>query len=444
MLPLLDLVHLLSSRFRLVVTIAVTTKNRPFLDPLISRSPAVVPLVLPFPDYPALPPGVENTYGQPPAIFRPLTHALAGLQEPLLRWARCTPHPPSAIISDFFLGWTSDLAVQLGIPRLVFSPSSALVVAVLHVLWRRMPQRSDLDDPDCPISFPEIPNSPVLPWRQVSFFYRTHIVGEPISEFIKDEFLKNIASWGFVFNTFADLQRVYLDYHLTDLGHPRVWAVGPLAPLDGPAERGGGASAAGAGEIMTWLDGCPEGSVLLVAFGSQQVLAPPQAAALARGLERSGARFIWCATGATAVPEGFEGRVAERGLVVRGWAPQVAILGHRAVTAFLTHCGWNSVLEAVTAGVAMLTWPMGADQFWNARLVVEEAGVGVALCDGADAVPDSDELARIVAELLGESGKGVKERAKELSRRALEAVKEGGSSWKDLEGLVAELSKVGV
>ncbi|KAG1327466.1 UDP-glycosyltransferase 89B1 [Cocos nucifera] len=441
MLSLLDLVHLLSSRARLAVTIAVTTKNRPLLDPLLSRSPAVVPLVLPFPDHPALPPGVENAKGLPLAFFRPLTHALAGLQDPLLRWARSTPHPPTAIISDFFLGWTSDLAAQLGIPRLVFSPSGALVVAVLHVLWRRMPQRSDLDDPDCPISFPEIPNSLALPWRQLSFLYRTHIVGEPISEFIKEGFLKNIASWGFVFNTFADLERVYLDHHRNDLGHPRVWAVGPLAQPDGPAERGGGASVA-VGDIMTWLDGCPEGSVLLVAFGSQQVLAPPQAAALAGGLERSGARFIWCATEATAVPEGFEGRVADRGLVVRGWAPQVAILGHRAVAAFLTHCGWNSVLEAVTAGVAMLTWPMAADQFWNARLVVESAGVGLALCDDADAVPDADELARVVAESLGESGKQVRERAKELNRRALDAVKEGGSSYKDLEGLVAGLSKV--
>ncbi|XP_038977242.1 UDP-glycosyltransferase 89B2-like [Phoenix dactylifera] len=439
MLSLLDLAHLLSSRARLAVTVAVTTKNRPLLDPLLSRSPDVVPLVLPFPDYPALPPGLENSKDLRPAFFRHLIHALAGLREPLLRWARSTPHPPIAIISDMFLGWTTDLAAELGVPRLVFSPSGALAVAITNVLWRRMPQRSNLDDHDCPISFPEIPGSPVFPWRHLSMLYRTYKQGDPISEFIKEGLLSNNTSWGFVFNTFSDLEMVYLDRLRKDLGNPRVWAVGPLAQPDGPAERGGVSSAV-AGEIMEWLDGCPEDSVVLVCFGSQKVLAPPQAA----GLERSGARFVWCARGATAVPVGFEGRVAGRGLVVREWAPQVAILGHPAVAAFLTHCGWNSVLEAVAAGVAVLTWPMGADQFANAKLVVEEAGVGVALCDGGDAVPDPDEVARVVAESLGQSGKELSNRAKELSRKALAAVKKGGNSFKELDEMVAELSKLRV
>ncbi|KAG1363740.1 UDP-glycosyltransferase 89B2 [Cocos nucifera] len=443
MLSLLDLAHLLSSHARVAVTVAVTTKNRPLLDSLLSRSPAVVPLVLPFPDYPALPPGLENSKDLHPAFFRSLIHALAGLRDPLLRWARSTPQPPTAIISDLFLGWTTDLAAELGVPRLTFSPSGALAVAVSNVLWRRMPQRSNVDDPDCPISFPEISSSPVFPWRHLSMLYRTYKQGEPISEFIKEGFLSNNASWGFVFNTFADLEMVYLDHLRKDLGTPRVWAVGPLAPPDGPAERGG-ASSAVACEMMEWLDRCPDDSVVLVCFGSQHVMAPPQAKALAAGLERSGARFVWCARGGTAVPVGFEERVAGRGLVVREWAPQVAILGHRAVAAFLTHCGWNSVLEAVAAGVAMLTWPMGADQFMNAKVVVEEAGVGVALCEGADAVPDPDEVARVVAESLGLSGKESRDRAKEQSQKALAAVKGVGSSRRDLDEMVAELSKLAV
>lgn len=60
--------------------------------------------------------------------------------------------------------------------------------------------------------------------------------------------------------------------------------------------------------------------------------------------------------------------MAGRGLVVRGWAPQVAILNHGSVVALLTHCGWNSIMEALMADVLMLTWPMGADNFSNARL----------------------------------------------------------------------------
>nr|DAD31562.1 TPA_asm: hypothetical protein HUJ06_010413 [Nelumbo nucifera] len=70
-----------------------------------------------------------------------------------------------------------------------------------------------------------------------------------------------------------------------------------------------------------------------------------------------------------------------RGLVIRGWAPQVLILRHRAVGLYLTHCGWNSVLEALVAGVPMLVWPIGADQFPNAKLLVDQMGMIVKVCE---------------------------------------------------------------
>lgn len=38
------------------------------------------------------------------------------------------------------------------------------------------------------------------------------------------------------------------------------------------------------------------------------------------------------------------------------------------------HCGWNSILEGVVAGVPMLAWPMAADQFVNAALIMDHQG----------------------------------------------------------------------
>lgn len=168
---------------------------------------------------------------------------------------------------------------------------------------------------------------------------------------------------------------------------------------------------------------------------------------LAAGLELSGVRFIWAIKEATHVdgdhsmiPSGFEDRVAGRGLVIRGWAPQVTILSHRAVGSFLTHCGWNSVLEGIVAGVLMLTWPMGADQYTNATLLVDELKVGIRVCEGAKTVPHSAELARVVKESVEELTRYDRERVAKLSKAAAEAGNEGGSSFVNLYGLVKRLS----
>ncbi|KAA0031313.1 scopoletin glucosyltransferase-like [Cucumis melo var. makuwa] len=68
-----------------------------------------------------------------------------------------------------------------------------------------------------------------------------------------------------------------------------------------------------------------------------------------------------------------------KGIIIRGWAPQVLILDHPAVGGFITHCGWNSTLEGVVAGVPMVTWPVAAEQFYNEKLVTEVLKIGVGV-----------------------------------------------------------------
>ncbi|KAK1407386.1 hypothetical protein QVD17_39001 [Tagetes erecta] len=81
------------------------------------------------------------------------------------------PAPPVAIISDFFLGWTNDLATNLGIRRVVFSPSGALGYSIFHKLWREVLDINALNDDgdeNIMLSFPDIPSSPQLTWWQLS------------------------------------------------------------------------------------------------------------------------------------------------------------------------------------------------------------------------------------------------------------------------------------
>ncbi|KAL5216784.1 hypothetical protein ABZP36_008185 [Zizania latifolia] len=447
-LPLFDLAALLAAR-GLRLTVVTTPANAGNLAPLLAAHPNCVhPLTLPFPSHPSLPAGLENTKNCPPVYFAVFIHALAALRRPVLAWAKGqSEHPVVAVVSDFFCGWTQPLAAELGIPRIVFTPSGVLGTAVPQSLFRRLVKRPVERDDGFKVTFPAIPGEPAYQWRELSMVYRTYIEGlaEELageSQSLKQNYLWNLESWGFVSNTFRALEGRYLDTPLEDLRFRHVWAVGPLAPdTDAAGERGGKAAVA-AGNLSAWLDTFPEGSVVYVCFGSQAVQTPAVAAALAEALERSAVPFVWVVSQDGVVPEDFEARAAaaKRGMVVRGWAPQVAVLRHAAVGWFMTHCGWNSVLEAVAAGVPMLAWPMSADQFVNARLLVEEAGVAVRACAGGIGVaPDPNDLAAALADAVGEKGSGARARAKELAAEAAIAVRSGGSSYQDLEQLVQEI-----
>ncbi|CAH9140177.1 unnamed protein product [Cuscuta epithymum] len=452
MLPLLDFTHQLAIR-NLTITVLVTPKNLPFLSPLLARHPAINTLVLPFPANPSIPDGVENVKDLPPSGFRAMIPALGGLKDQIKDWFRFHPSPPVAIISDIFLGFTHRLAVELGVRRYVFSPSGVVAMSLGFTLWREMPKRKNPDDESEVFRFPSLLNCPEYPWWQLSPIYRSYVEGDPDSEFIKQSYLDNTVSSGLLFNTFSALEGVHTEHLKKYLVNERIWSVGPLLPPgdenSGPAERGG-SSTVSTDEILSWLDSREDNSVVYVCFGSQAVLTDRQMEALVLGLEKSGVNFLWSTKvptghvgeGYGAIPTGFRERVGPRGLVIQGWAPQVLILKHRSIAAFLTHCGWNSTLEGIVAGAPLLTWPMGADQYVNADLLVDEFKVGMRASEGQEMVPDSDELARLLSKAVKEGGGEAKVRALELKHAALDAIVEGGDSFNNLENFVKHLSEL--
>ena len=443
-IPLLDLTHRLLRRGH-TITVVVLPTDLPLLQPLLSLHPSSLhPLVLPAPERPT--PSWKSRMAKDQAR-RDLHYPL------LLNWFHSHLSPPIAIISDFFLGWTHHLAKQLGLPRVIFSPSGASGLSVLFSLWRDLPKNEDPEGMNFQVLFPRIPNSPVYPWWQLPHRYKNSKEGDPDWQFNKNNMLDNFASWGLVVNSFTELERVYLEHLSTELGHDRVWAVGPLLPLEDDAigsSNRGGSSSIPCEQVMTWLDSRPDSSVEYVCFGSRTTLNTKQMDVLVSALDQSGVQFIFCVRGSDdrhvgldddigVIPDGFEDRVEGRGLVIKGWAPQVAILRHRAVGAFLTHCGWNSVLEGITAEVVMLTWPMGAEQFANAKLLVDELGVGIRAGESVENIPESSELARLLVESVSVT-RPERVRVKGLSDASLGAIK-GGSSDKDLDEFVERLTR---
>jgi hypothetical protein len=182
---------------------------------------------------------------------------------------------------------------------------------------------------------------------------------------------------------------------------------------------------------------------------------------IAHGLERSGQRFLWVvkkpprdektkqAEKYTAefdlegvLPEGFLERTKDRGMVVKTWAPQVGVLRKEAVGGFVTHCGWNSVLEAVVAGVPMVAWPLYSEQHMNRNILVNEMKMAIELEQREDdGFVSGDELERRVKELMEtEQGRELREKSLKMREMALAALgSASGSSTRSLTKLVESL-----
>ncbi|KAK9064688.1 hypothetical protein SSX86_016070 [Deinandra increscens subsp. villosa] len=436
-IPLLDLTHHLATH-GLTITILVTPKNLPILNPLLSSSPNIHPLVLPFPPHPSLPSGVENVKDIGNHGNLPIINSLSKLHDPIIQWFESHDNPPVAMISDFFLGWTHHLAKKLGIQSFCFFSSGAFLTAVIeygcrNISWIRS-QNNNM------IVLHDLPNSPTFSWEHLPTLIRAYKESDPEWEFVLDGHIANASCSGWVVNTFDALESRYMEYLTKLLGDGRVFGVGPVSLLSGSDPMTRGQSEPGSElDVVRWLDGRLDGSVVYVCFGSQKFLTSDQMEGLANGLEDSGVHYVLVVK----QEQGGLSRVGSgRGFVIKGWAPQVAILSHRAVGGFLSHCGWNSVLESILAGVMILAWPMEADQYVNARLLVEDHGVAVRVCEGPNTVPDSAELARKIAESM-RGDKSEKLKAKEMKNKAIEALKEGGGSSMELDRFVKELSNLG-
>jgi hypothetical protein len=205
-------------------------------------------------------------------------------------------------------------------------------------------------------------------------------------------------------------------------------------------------------ECLAWLDGQPKASMVFLCFGSLGRFSAEQIKEMAAGLETSGQRFLWavrCQPGDEHLPaaddldalfmEGFLQRTRGRGLVILSWAPQREVLAHGAVGGFVTHCGWNFVLEVVMAGVPMLARPLYAEQRMNRVFLVEKMRLAVAMEGYGKEMVKAEEVAAKVRWLIdSDGGRELRQRTQAAMQRAKGAMSDDGESKAALKNLARQ------
>ncbi|KAK1601160.1 hypothetical protein QYE76_059330 [Lolium multiflorum] len=349
--------------------------------------------------------------------------------------------PVKALVADFFCAYGFDAAAELGVPAYLFFASGASVLAAyLHIPMMRT-DASFGDMGHNLLQFPGVHPIPASDLPEV-LLDRDNNQYKTFLGLLEQLPRAN----GILSNTFDWLEpsavKAIKDGTVRPgESVPPFFSVGPLVG----EERESNAKQ----ECLRWLDSQPARSVVFLCFGSASSVPAEQLNEIAVGLERSGHAFLWAvrapvAPGADStkrfegrddaavealLPEGFLDRTRGRGMVVSSWAPQVEVLRHPATGAFVTHCGWNSTLEAVAAGVPMVCWPMYAEQRMNKVFVVEEMKLGVAMDGYNEGTVKAEEVeAKVRLVMESEQAKEIRERTRLAKQMAGNALESGGSS----------------
>ncbi|KAK9707073.1 hypothetical protein RND81_07G170800 [Saponaria officinalis] len=452
-IPMLDIVRLFAARDCIKSTVITTPVNAPnissSLENCVTGATSTIDVhIIPFPAREAgLPEGIENLdQVTSQDMYSKFIFSAQLLRDPVERFLEDIR--PDCLIADFFFPFATDIAAKLGIPRLDFHGTGFFPKCAMGILRQYEPQKTVLSD-DEPFILPKLPHQVKLTKSQVE---RRGIDNSGITQFIGVAMEAGMRCYGEIFNSFYDLEPDYVDYYRNVL-KKKCWHIGPVSlsnrRMDEKFFRGKN-SALNEHECLEWLDSKEPESVIYICFGSTTKFSGPQLKEIALALESSGQQFIWVLQKDKGDEEwlrdGFEERMHNKGLIVRGWAPQVVILGHKAVGGFVTHCGWNSTLEGISAGLPMVTWPVFAEQFLNEKLITDILKIGVQVGSKQWNVMSegtflkSGEIGAALKRVMkGSDALEMRNRAKKLKDFAREAVDEGGSSYCNLSSLIQEL-----
>ncbi|XP_061364693.1 7-deoxyloganetin glucosyltransferase-like [Gastrolobium bilobum] len=365
--------------------------------------------------------------------------------------------PLTCIVSDGVMGFTLKVAQEFNIPEfMLFTPSGCGMLGYLNFeeLVTRgffpLKDEKNLSDGYLETEVDWIPAMRGARLKDLPTFFRTTNSSDIMFNYNKESVNNAMKAKGVILNTFEDLEAEVLEAIRTK--YPNLYPIGPLAMLYKQFSNSNNQLESidlnlwkEDVECLRWLDKRDQGSVVYVNFGSLVIMTSKQLREFAWGLANSKYHFLWVIrpnlvdNGAEIISnDEFVNEIDQRGLILE-WCPQEKVLGHPSVGGFLTHCGWNSVLESICEGVPMACWPFFAEQQTNCFYAYKKWGIGMEI----ESDVDREQVEGLVRELMGgEKGEKMRNKAGEWKQKAEAATSLGGSSYNNYNSLVLLLKEV--
>lgn len=366
------------------------------------------------------------------------------LTELILKLNQSSDSPVNCLVYDSLFPWALDVAKNLDIFSVVLLTNSASVCSLywqIHKGLLSFPVEKDripLTIPGLPpLGFDELPSFLAYPSHDSAYL-----------EAIMTKFSRlEENDWVFA-NSFEDLENE-LAKAMTGLWP--VQMVGPMVPsayVEGPIAGDthyGGSLWEPSDHYSKWLDEKAPKSVIFVSFGSMADVEIKQIEEIAYGLKCSKQHFLWVVKGSdqeNLLTEFLQSN-DEMGLgkLVK-WCNQLEVLAHKSVGCFMTHCGWNSTLEAISLGVPMVALPQWSDQPTNAKFIESVWRVGLRAKRDEKMIVTREEIGRCIREVMvGEKSDEIRINASKMVEHAKRAVCKGGSSDIAINNFVEVLMK---
>lgn len=361
-------------------------------------TPNITPLInlvqFPLPQVDNLPEDAEVTVDLPSDDLRPyLKKAFDGLQCNVLNFLKETSTPPvDWIVYDYAAYWVPSLSAECGVPCTYLSLFNAAVVGYVgspQALLGKEHQRTTVEAYSVAPRWVPFPST--IAYKPYEVRHVISPASQPDASGVHEMYRFALTFEGCDFMAIRSCTEFEPEWIqlVGELLHKPIVPIGMLPP-----KIEGGHNDDERASTFKWLDEQDAGSVVYVAFGSEAKLTSVQIEEIAVGLELSRLPFLWVLR-AERAPDGFEDRTKGRGLVCTAWAPQVRLLAHRSVGGFLTHGGWNSIVEGLSFGLVMAVLPLVFDQGLNARNLVER-GIAVE-------VPRNEEDGSFTGEAIAET-----------------------------------------